>query len=53
MADVGHLEVYVGQTVRFGVRVHRDGQSGSADLLDSRCQLRVLIFSRDGTTSPY
>jgi hypothetical protein len=51
--DFGSLDLEVGQTVRFGVRVNRDGMPGTADLADSRCVLRVVIGSRNGTTSPY
>jgi hypothetical protein len=53
IADLGVKDLNVGDTIRFGVRASRDGLPGTADLSDSRCQLRVLIFSRDGTSSPY
>ena len=49
--EIGHIDLTVDQSVRFGIRVQR--QSGVADLADSRCQLRVLIFSRDGTSPPF
>lgn len=51
-SDVGALDLDVGTTVRFGLQVTRTG-AGSANLTDSRCQLRVSIGSRDGTASPY
>lgn len=50
--DVGVLDLNVGQTVRFGVQVGRDG-AGSADLSDSRCLLRAQIGSRDGSATPF
>ena len=40
------------QTVRFGLQLSRGGQAGTTDLTDSRCQVRVMIYSRTGTTSP-
>lgn len=52
VADVGALDLEVGQSVRFGVQVARVG-AGSANLADSRCQLRAAVSSRDGATSPY
>jgi len=54
--SVGNLadaDLDVGQTVRFGVAVNRGGVAGTADLTDSRCQLRVSIVSRTGAASPY
>jgi hypothetical protein len=50
VANLASVDLDVGQTVRFGVRMAR--VSGSGDLADSRCNLRVLIVSRDGATSP-
>ena len=50
--NFGHAALDVGSSLRFGVRVARTG-AGSADLSDSRCQLRVLIFSRDGASPPF
>ena len=52
LSSIAISDVDVGQTVRFGVRVSRGGLPGSTDLGDSRCQLRVSIYSRDGTVSP-
>lgn len=51
-SDAGVLDLSVGETVRFGLQVSRIG-AGSADLSDSRCQLRAQIGSRDGATSPF
>ena len=52
ISDLGHADLEVGQNVRWGVRVSRGGIAGSADLSASRCQLRVLVHSRDGGASP-
>ena len=51
-SDIGSLDLAVGTTARFGLQVTRNG-AGSVDLVDSRCQLRVAIGSRDGTSPPY
>lgn len=53
VSDVAFGDLTVGDTVAWGVRMTRGGIAGSADLADSRCQLRVLLFSRDGTVSPF
>jgi hypothetical protein len=53
LSDLGFADLNVGQTVRWGVRMTRVGIAGGADLADSRCQLRVLVYSRNGTTSPF
>jgi len=45
--EVGFAELAVGSNVRFGVRTGRGGQAGTADLTDSRCQLRVLVHNRN------
>ena len=50
-SDIGTLDLNVGQSVRFGVQVARNG-AGSVDLSDSRCLLRAQIGSRTGTVSP-
>jgi hypothetical protein len=50
VADLGTRDLSVGQTVRFGVRMSR--LSGTANLVDSRCNLRAVVTSRDGTVSP-
>jgi hypothetical protein len=52
LSDLGVTNLDVGQTVRFGLQLSRGGQAGTADLTDSRCQVRVMIYSRTGTTSP-
>jgi hypothetical protein len=53
LSDVGSVDVDVGQTVRFGAQASRGGIAGATDLTDSRCELRVLVYSRDGTSSPF
>jgi hypothetical protein len=53
LSDVGYVDVDVGQTVRFGAQATRGGIASATDLTDSRCELRVLIYSRDGTSSPF
>jgi hypothetical protein len=52
VANLANTDLDVGQTVRFGVRMSRDGMAGTSDLVDSRCQLRALIYSRTGAASP-
>ncbi len=52
LADLGTADFSVGQTVRLGVRMTRGGAPVGADVSDSRCQLRALIHSRTGTSSP-
>jgi hypothetical protein len=52
LANLATTDLSVGETVIFGVRLSRDGMAGTADLTDSRCQLRALIHSRTGATSP-
>ena len=51
-SDLGSLDLAVGGTARFGVRVTRSS-AGSTDLTGSRCLLRASIGSRDGTSSPF
>jgi hypothetical protein len=53
LSDVGYADLNVGQTVRWGVRMTRGGALGTTDLSDGRCQLRALVYSRDGTSSPF
>jgi hypothetical protein len=53
LSDIGYADLDVGQTVRWGVRMTRGGIPGTTDLVDSRCQLRALVYSRNGTTSPF
>ena len=52
VSDLGALDLDVGTSVRFGIRVARQG-AGSVNLSGSRCQLRVAIGSRNGGASPY
>jgi hypothetical protein len=51
-ADVGTRDLSVGQVARFGIRMSRGGVASGVDLTDSRCVLRVLIYSRTGSSSP-
>jgi hypothetical protein len=53
LSDVGYRELSVGQTVRFGARMTRGGLGGATDLTGSRCQLRALVYSRNGAASPF
>ena len=54
LSDLGFADLAVGQTVRFGVRmVAVVRPAGATDLSDSRCQLRVLVYSRNGGASPF
>ena len=53
LSDIAYQDLSVGQNVRWGVRMTRGGLAGTADLADSRCQLRALVYSRDGTASPF
>jgi hypothetical protein len=53
LGNVAQADLAVGQSVKFGVRVSRDGLPGTTDLADSRCKLRAAIMSRDGATSPF
>jgi hypothetical protein len=53
LSDIGYLDLDVGQNVRWGVRMTRGSVAGAADLSDSRCQLRSLVYSRDGLASPF
>ncbi|HVF63173.1 MAG TPA: hypothetical protein VNE58_04170 [Casimicrobiaceae bacterium] len=51
-SDIGFADLSVGQNVRWGVRITRGGLPGITNLAASRCQLRVLVHSRNGTVSP-
>ena len=51
-ADVGFADLAVGQSVRWGMRMTRAGLPGTTNLANSRCQLRVLVYSRNGAASP-
>ena len=53
LADLGFADLAVDQIVRFGVRMSRGGAAGAAGLSDSRCRLRVLVHSRNGSASPF
>jgi hypothetical protein len=53
LTDVATADLSVGQTVRFGVRMSRGGSAGTTQVADSRCQLRVLVHSRNGAASPF
>lgn len=53
VSDLGSKTLDVGDNVRFGARLTRGGASGTADLADSRCQIRVLVYSRTGAASPF
>ena len=52
LSDLATADLQVGETARFGVRVSRAGLTG-VDLTDSRCQLRILVYSRTGAASPF
>ena len=52
LSDLGFADLAVGQSVRFGVLMSRGGVPGAADLSNSRCALRVLVYSRTGSVSP-
>ena len=52
-ADVGSVDLAVGDNVRWGMRMTRGGLPGTADLANSRCRLRVLVFNRTGAASPF
>ena len=52
LADLGFADLAVSQSVRFGVLMSRGGVPGAADLADSRCALRVLVYSRNGSVPP-
>lgn len=51
VANLATTNLAVNDNVRFGVRVTR--ASGSVDLADSRCNLRVAIETRTGAASPF
>lgn len=53
LSDIAYVDLNVGETLRWGLRMSRGGIAGGADVSDSRCQLRVLVYSRDGSASPY
>lgn len=49
----GERDLNVGQSVRFGLRITRGSQGGTATLTDSRCHLRALFGNRNGTSVPF
>jgi hypothetical protein len=51
VSQVASVELDVGQSVRFGLRLARVS-AAAVDLSDSRCQVKRVISSRDGTTPP-
>jgi hypothetical protein len=51
MSNLATVDLDVGDEARFGVRVQR--VSGTENLSDSRCTLRVLVISRDGAAAPF
>ena len=53
VAVVGQTPLDAGATVRFALRVSSPAPIAGNDVTDSRCALRVLLFNRDGATSPY
>ncbi len=54
LADLAFADLPVSaQALKWGIRLSRGGVTGTTDLSDSRCQLRVLLFNRDGATSPF
>jgi len=52
-ADLGFADLAVNQSVRWGVRTSRAGLAGTTNLSDSRCHLRVLVYSRNGNATPF
>jgi hypothetical protein len=49
----GSLDLSVGQRVRFGLVLTRGVAAGTAQLTDSRCNLRASIGNRNPPTSPF
>jgi hypothetical protein len=52
MTQLGSTDLDVGQTVRLGLRLGRVG-TGATNLTDSRCQIKTMISSRNGASSPF
>lgn len=52
VSDIAYADLDVGTSVTWGLRVSRAGIASSGDLSDGRCQLRSLVYSRDGSASP-
>jgi hypothetical protein len=52
VTQLGSTDLDVGQTVRLGLKIDRVG-TGTTDLTDSRCQIKTLISSRNGVSSPF
>lgn len=53
VSDIAYIDLDVGDSVRWGLRVSRGGIAPGGDLTDARCQLRSLVYSRDGSSSPF
>jgi hypothetical protein len=47
------VQLAPGTSYRFGLRVERASGGGTGDLTSWSCQLRVMVSSRTGTSSPY
>jgi hypothetical protein len=52
VSNIAYADLDVGQSVRFGAMVVR-ADAGSADLSDSRCNVQAVVYSRNGTSSPF
>jgi len=52
LSDIGSRDLDEGRTVRFGLRLRRGGVASAVNLTDSRCQMRVMIYSRTGAAPP-
>jgi hypothetical protein len=59
LSDIGTVNLDVAvppaapTNVRFGLRLSRGSVVSTTDLTDSRCQVRVLIYSRTGASTPF
>lgn len=51
-SDLALVDVDVGPALRWGLRINR-AAAGSANLLDTRCEMRVTLRSRDGAMAPF
>ncbi|HVF64946.1 MAG TPA: choice-of-anchor Q domain-containing protein [Casimicrobiaceae bacterium] len=49
----GSVDVGVGDRVRFGLQMTRGGAGGTANLTDSRCNVRALIENRNSPSAPF
>ena len=52
VSNIAYADLDVGQSYRFGVQISR-ADAGSADLSDSRCNVRTTVYSRNGASSPF